>query len=225
MALIHPVLSKIIVPKTKPRIVGSYVKAQGSAGAASITWDLPDQRGAGLLCLALIGTAKGAGSGGTPSTASGFTSLAAIGSGGTPGYNLQYKFLNGTETPSFTTTVTGSDHLGAVVLTLEGCGAAKVPTLNTVVSGTSATPNPGTHTVTAPFSNGILWLTFLIAEGAASVTQKPIGLSHWFEANDNTFGMTVVSAEHMQVSTFDPSAYGLSASLPYRCFTLAVRAI
>ena len=208
--------TSIFSSPVKPRVIAARSYA-GSGG--TITFDVP--RYPGKLCIAMFYSGVSA-----PTLPTGFTSLATQTiSASAVGTRVCYKFLDGSEATTLTSTATTSTGL---ILLVDGAISSRAPEISTVAnSGGSSTPDPGAVTVTAPQTQTLIIATFGFATSLANrPTQLPIGFTHenslYQESGGNNMSFCCWKPNNC-VSSFNPSAFTVPQNSINSSYTIAVR--
>lgn len=153
----------ILQATNRPRIISRQVF---TGATNSITVTIP--RNPGTLCIASIYVNAATA---LPTLLTGFTSIATSGKSG----RIQYRYLDGSEALTLTSTATGGSGMKANILGISGALTSNPPVAAmTVVTATSA--NIPALTANNP-SRGVLWITDAAVAVAASFTQFPVGFT------------------------------------------------
>lgn len=204
----------ILQPRQKPSIVG--ITRQVAAGA-TLAFGLPN-RANGRLAIAVMGRHVG----GTvaPDLPTGWTSLATATP--SPAYRVAYKFLNGTEAATATSTATSATSMTGIVLTIDGVDPSVVPVIGGGGTATSAAPDVGSF-ATGINGRNILYIPFAMWDGNASIIGWPDGYAdNPVRVSHSTNGGIGLITRKTAISTEDPSAFTLSASVNNRAVMIAV---
>lgn len=203
----------------KPRIL-DWTKQTVNPGT-TLTLEFPKAgRAAGNGVIAFISHPGGGPT--TPSTPSGFTSLASASAA--PGYRIAYKRLLGTEGLTVTSTWTGSSDATGIMIAMSGVQfSAVAPVHGGAATATSTTPNPGSVATTL---NGrrLMWLAYGMVAGAADFIGWP-GDTIWnLQLRLNNSGIGIALTTPGALLTKDFSAFTLSASVANRAGAIAIPA-
>lgn len=210
------VRTSIFSSPVKPRVIAaqSYTDSGGT-----LTFNVP--RYPGKLCLAMLYSGTGA-----PTLPTGFTSLATQTiSASAVGTRMCYRFLDGSEAPTLTSTTTTATGL---ILLIDGAISSRAPNISTVAnSGSSSTPDPAAVTITAPQTQALIIATFGFATTLANrPTRLPIGFiyanSIYQESGGNNMSFACWMPNNC-VSSFNPSAFQVPNTSITSSYTIAVR--
>lgn len=196
--------------KQKPYLIG-IAKQSGTTTPMSVP--LP-ARERDVLLVGLI-----AGSGGnSPSTPSGWTSLAsAIGH---PIYRIAYKFCDGSEAPTVSISQVSTTSLHAIIYALKTGGRVINPVHGGGTTATSATPNPGS--VTGNTGKRMLFLPYAMWQGDAALNEYP---NHYTigpaTTRDTIYGLASI-LRYGSALAEDAGAFTISASLVNRAGCIAI---
>lgn len=205
-------MSTLFSVPQQPRIVGVSVD---NVAAASLTCNLPHRREAGLLAVSLL--CARANSATSPTTPTDWTSI-TNNSGSTNGVRVVYKFLDGSEAPTFTTSTPSGTETLAITFTISGCISSRPPT------GTSTNgADVASHTTTAPYGSP-LWIVGCSVNVLEQEIERPIGFSTRYrrEAGLSTINL-VAMAENIAAQTVNPSAFTFPTATSFRSIVIAVR--
>lgn len=200
-----------------------------SSTTSSLDIDIPNAPG--MLCL-VFATANLANADTAPSTLTGFTSLYDSGTSprnGSGSVNAQYKFLNGSEASTLTTTTGSSAAMSAVVYLIDGASPARTPN-----GDGTALPSPATSINPPPVTvNGAPVLAFVcgVTGGGNSLFSIcPDGFSTRYKGEVDVPGgangllRTVVLAEKFAQTEIDPSSFSGDSRM-WAAATVVVRGL
>ena len=197
-----------------PRVIQKYINL-GSGSSVVVT--IPQYTG--KLCIVVVYTTTTS----TPSLLTGFTSIANnLGAGTNPGFRAQYKFLNGSEATTLTSTTAAGGTTMAYVYLIDGAISNRVPNGTSTIS----TIDPPSVTATAPTGNCLFIATAGSNDSNAIVSQWPAGFStrDAMEYSTSLFasGITTLSTN---IPTNNPSTFAFtpSGSSTLIACTIAVR--
>jgi len=156
-------------PGQKPYVVG--ITTATSTGTP-ITMTYPD-RGRGVLTVAII--ARHVGGTAAPGLPTGWSTLtnATV----APAYRLAYKYTDGSEGLTFTSSATSATSMSAIVYAFKGSSTSNVvvsPAQGGAATATSATPDPGGFAQNT-IDGQVYWLPYCIWNGAGTVVSYPTG--------------------------------------------------
>lgn len=198
--LYTPALLKAVLRPKKPNIIRAR---SFQASAASITMDYP-ANGKGVLHVAYIARLLGGVT--IPTLPTGWTSLATASSN--PLSRWCYKFSNGSEGPTFSSSSTSATDMVGVVYSIDGCDSSVAPTINTnatTLDPTSDTPG----TIGKPY----LYLAYYGARGAVpGLLEYPSGYVEHPTTVETANGGICMAGKHDVYKTEDPSAFVISTS-------------
>lgn len=209
----HALSSILSVPKPFVASEKLFYSASGS-----LTVEIPTRPG--RLCVVSAFT-RTTGTG-APSLLSGFTSLAFNNGASWPGNRFMYKFMDGTETSTMTTTSASGVEMFAYVYGID-TNLKVAPQVATLTSSSSSSPNPTNLNTTSVARGRVLYFAHFAGDGDAAVNSYPQGFirSDGLEFRSGTM-MGASARRYGNLSGFDPSAFELSANVGYRSIHFSV---
>lgn len=197
--------------------------------ATSTTWNVnyPTSIAAGDLLILWMRVADGA-----APTPSGWTNLAF--SSADPSadeVDVNYRVADGTESGTFPINF-GTARKGAcIVWRTTGGDTSVAPTISTVATGTSTTPNPGSVNISSSRDHLILWLGGWEGEQTSPPTGAPTNYTNAIGADSGIAGAVTTNCRVAGASrqltagptTEDPGSWTISASDDWMAYTVAIR--
>lgn len=195
----------------KPRVIQAYGES-----AASDTISVTIPRYPGKLCIVIVASR---GNSSTPDLLTGFTSLAssASTSANTAGIRIQYKFLDGSEELTLSTTSATASQIHAHTFLIDGALSSGAPD----VSAVAASADPSAVTVTSPVTQTLIIAT--VYSQTTSAYSPPPGFTteHSLQTTSNSH-LTSAWQGNFCVSSFDPGAF-VGPTTNLKSYTIAVR--
>ncbi len=213
-------------------IVQTADTKNGTVVSNDSTWDLtyPTNIAAGDLLLGFIGR-DGAGAAAT--WPAGWVSSAA--SSGADSTEYAKKVADGSETGTFTVTLSGSEQGGWRVFRITGWGGTLGTTFGNIASssdvvgqfgatGSSANPNPPNLDPFNWATEDTLWLAVISADTSRTISVYPLPDLNTADVSGGAGGATLgICMTNSAVSSLDPGTFTISASDDWTANTIAVR--
>lgn len=180
----------------------------GSGSGTSTTVNLPSGIQSGDLIVIFMGGANN-----WPATfPAGWTKIADDGPGEC---SIAYRRADGTEGSSISVTRGGSVSTDYIALRLTGVPTGAVPSLSTLASGTSTSPNSNS----VASANG-LYLAFVVNKGAGAITAIPANYTS--VASSSTNVRIQVASLYSSAASDDPGAWTLASSGAWYAYTMGI---
>lgn len=209
-----------IIGVRKPRII-----QYAAFGAASTAVTVTIPRSPGKLCIVFAIHKRGTSAGSdTPGVLTGFTSIATFAAGNNQsGVQVQYKFLNGSEAATLSSSMINGTNAVAVVVLIEGAISNRVPN-GSVSTNSNSSITPPSVTATSPFQGNNLWLVLASNDtGGTTATDYPAGFRAPTIWTSTTQFPTWLAAENINQGTVSPSSFNFSSNNFCCAATVCVR--